>query len=206
MKRNVLSRVIFAALAVGIPVSCGYQEPPSEEESAPAELTGTSEQAATIQDQDWWRSLSQMERNQAILDRSARDINMYVGLNCKQWVQRVVADASRGVVWVPTTYPDAYGWTWNSSKYAVRVYMDIRTVQPGWIVQMNRWGRNGGITPHTAIVVGRSTDGIYWIESNYAPKFDDNTVRLRSETFADFERATFINGTYRYSMYYVRGG
>ncbi len=205
MKRKMFVRVVFISMVATAPISCGYQDFSEEETDVPHENTETDQQSFTLADQAWWRNLSQMERNQVILDRTSRDIGVYVGVNCKLWTQRVVAEASRGVVSVPTTYPDAYGWTWNYSPYAVRVYADIRTVQPGWIVQMNRWNTSGGVTPHTAIVVGRSSYGLYWVDSNYAV-VPDNVVRLHSESFTDFEHATFIYGTYRYSMYYVSGG
>lgn len=174
----------------------GESPPPDDE-------VGVAEQELTSADYAWWRGLSQIERNQAILDRAYRDLDRNVGVQCKEWAQRVVSAASRGVAVVPLTAPDATGWYWRAGKYATRVYTNIRNVRPGWIVQMNLRLTNGGTGPHTAIVVGVAASGVYWVESNYAVR---NTVQLRFQTFADFERQTYINGQYRYSVYYINGG
>jgi hypothetical protein len=161
-------------------------------------------QPLSAADAAWWRGLGQSGRNQVILDRAARDINQPVGVQCKPWVQRVVTDASRGAATVPTTAPDPAGWYWQPNAYAIRYYGSISAVRPGWIVQMNLRKADGTISPHTAIVVGVSTSGIFWIESNYDSKHP-NTVYTRFQTFADFERQTYINGQARYSLYYIGG-
>ena len=207
MKTKMVSRAGIAILAMSIPVSCGYHDPHDDHDDTTSDEPPTDVQASTLTtvDQLWWRGLSQNDRNQVILDRTSQDIGNYVGLNCKLWVQNVVSGASRHAASVPPTSPDANGWVWTPNAYAVRVYANINTAQPGWIVQMNRRNSSGGITPHTAIVVGRSSYGIYWVDSNYAI-VPDNVVRLHSESFADFDRATYISGAYRYSMYYVSGG
>lgn len=155
----------------------------------------------TDADRAWWRSLSQGARNQAILDRAAKDIGKYVGLNCKKWVQKVVPEASRGVVTIPQTLPyaDGSGWYWDYSPYVVGMSGGIRAVQPGWIIQMN-WLLGEGWTPHTAIVVGKTSTGVYLIESNWCnpPCYK---VNLRWVSFTDFDAKAF-----RYTVYYITGG
>lgn len=204
MRTSVLSKLFFTLFILGATPSCGGEAEPdapsgvSPDESSP----DTSPSAEISALYSWWGSLSQSARNAAILDRGYRDIGRYVGTECKGWVQRVVAEASRGAATVPYTYPNAYGWSWYWNSSAIGISTNIRYVQPGWIVQMNRWLPGGGITPHTAIVVGRSAYGVYWIESNFSAS---NTVSLRFERFEDFERATYIYGVYRYTVYYIGG-
>ncbi|TAN58324.1 hypothetical protein EPN15_01445 [Patescibacteria group bacterium] len=159
----------------------------------------SSAHSATEANKAWWRNLSQGARNQAIVDRAAQDIGKYVGLNCKKWVQQVVPAASRGVVNIPLTLPEADGWYWDYSPYVVGMSGGIRAVQPGWIIQMN-WLLSKGWTPHTAIVVGKTSTGVYLVESNWCdpPCYK---VGLRWVSFTDFDAKAF-----RYTVYYITGG
>lgn len=153
----------------------------------------------TDADRAWWRSLSQGVRNQAIVDRAAQDIGKYVGLNCKRWVQDIVPQASHGVVTIPQTLPyaDGSGWYWGYSPYVVGM-SGIRAVRPGWAVQMNWILSNGTWTPHTFIVIGVTSSGMYVAESNWAKSL---SVTTRYVSFTEFEVKAF-----RYSVYYITGG
>jgi hypothetical protein len=203
LQRKLILLVALVLAGCAMEVSDEATEEERAGESPPDDdVTGT-EQALTSADYAWWRGLSQIERNQAILDRAYRDLDRNVGVQCKPWVQWVVSEASRGVATVPLTAPNAYGWYWQPGRYATRVYTNIRNVRPGWIVQMNLRFANGSVGPHTAIVVGVASSGVYWVESNYAVP---NTVKLRFQSYADFERLTYISGQYRYSVYYINGG
>lgn len=147
-----------------------------------------------------WSSMTQTERNMAILYRADRDNGRFVNLNCKEWVRRVVLDASGGLVYLPQTLPNESGWYFASSRYLVGMCGGIRSVNQGWIVQMN-WRRNDGvIVPHTLIIAGRSSSGIYVIECNWCMN-NCMTVAYRWISFTDFEARAV-----RYSCYYVTGG
>ncbi|MFH0873221.1 MAG: hypothetical protein V1846_00020 [Candidatus Komeilibacteria bacterium] len=106
-------------------------------------------------------------------------------------------DASRGVVTLPQTLPDASGWYLAYSRYLVSMSGGITNVQPGWIVQMRYRWNNGTVTPHTFIVTWRSSTAFGVIESNVA---STNTVGQRTLTFADFQRNAVA-----YSCHYVIG-
>ncbi|MFA6308093.1 MAG: hypothetical protein WCS88_02625 [Patescibacteria group bacterium] len=194
--------VLIAALTMIVLSGC-------DEEQSNVVSSNDSEQTAESKEGDdiglsaatystWWSNLGQIGRNQAILDRAYRDINRYVGLNCKDWARKVVYDASKGVVTLPTTLPNASGWYFAYSPYLVGMSGGIRSVQPGWIVQINWRLSDGSITPHTFIVVGRSPYGINVIESNWCAY---NKVCTRYISFSDFAQKVS-----RYTCYYVIGG
>lgn len=147
-----------------------------------------------------WSSMSQAERNMAILYRADRDNGKFVNLNCKEWVRRVVLDASGGLVYLPQTLPNESGWYFASSRFLVGMCGGIRSVNQGWIVQMN-WRRTDGvIIPHTLIIAGRSPSGINVIECNWCMN-NCMTVAYRWISFTDFEARAVL-----YSCYYVTGG
>jgi hypothetical protein len=153
---------------------------------------------------NWWHSSSQIDRNWYILNRAYWDNNKYVGLNCKQWVQRVVSDASGGHVWLPTTANNGSAWWWNydSNGHVGQRSGSIYGVQRGDIVQMNWRQNNGSWVPHTAIVAWVDSGGIYFIESNWRQPSTEpaNYVNVRYETFSNFQYKT--EG--RYSIYYIK--
>lgn len=196
---------LFVAIALLTSVSCGGESYLDDENEV-----GVSEQEITASQ---WKAASQSTRNQMILDRAARDIGRYVGIQCKPWVSKVVSDASSGTATVsPTvtspwnTKVDPYGWALSpSSAYTIGMSTDIRNVQPGWIVQMRLHNpvTHAFTYPHTAIVAGRTTTGVNFVDSNYVAT---NTVGTHFMTFADFEAKTYENGAYQYSVYYIGGG
>ena len=160
-----------------------------------------------------WKALSQASRNQLILDRTAQDIGNNVGIECKPWASKVVNEASTGVasltqtVTSPTNMTtNAYGWgLYQPHTYTVGMSVDIRNVQPGWIVQMRLHNptTHAFISPHTAIVAGKTSTGVTFVDSNYV---GTNTVGTHFMSFTDFESRTYENGVYQYSVYYVGGG
>jgi hypothetical protein len=100
-------------------------------------------------------------RVQAILTRANRDLNVYVGIECKPWISRIVKDAT-GVT-VPSTSPDAYGWSWSASNHFNQVW-GIGSAVVGDFVQLNYVkGR-----PHTFLITSVSSTGVNVIESNWS--------------------------------------
>lgn len=128
-----------------------------------------------------WHSMSQTARDQAIIDRGLRDVGKYVGLNCKEWVQKVVSEASSRAVYIPTTMSSPNDYLWNSAPYVGGMCMSIRNIKPGRIVQM-KWLSTGG--PHTFIVTSVISSGMNIVESN---SNWDLKVSARFWTFQDFE-------------------
>lgn len=148
----------------------------------------------------WWNSLSQSQRTQYILNRAYQDNCRYVGKNCKEWVQRVVSDASGGHVWLPQTANSgtAYWWNYDSTGHTAQRYSSIYYVQRGDIVQMN-WLTSSGWTPHTFIVTAVYGDRLSVIESNWG-QGNYLTVNTRVVYFSDFQSKT--QG--KYTIYYVK--
>ncbi|MFH1565511.1 MAG: hypothetical protein ABIC82_06805 [bacterium] len=128
-----------------------------------------------------WHEWSQGVRNQAIVEATYKYLNRYVGVSCKVWVQKVVREASNGVVDVPMTV-DPPGWYWYSSKYVLGRSGRIENVMPGEIVQMDLTNYKD---PHTAIVLARSPYSVTFVESNWCDK-NCQIVRIRSVSFATF--------------------
>lgn len=208
MKRKfyLLASLLLALGLLSLMVGCDKQE---QAVTAPVEaaqldqpdLSAPSEQGekATTAQKAWWRGLSQVARNQAILERAYRDNNVRVGLNCKEWARTVVLDASKTVVNLPGTLPNANGWYFDTSPY-LRTVSSIRSAFPGCVVQTNWKLADGSTTPHTFIVAATSPSGMYIIESNWC-KPPCYTVYMRHITFDSFE-----SQVPRYTCYYVIGG
>jgi hypothetical protein len=130
-----------------------------------------------------WHGWQQWIRNQAIVDRTYQDLNRNVGLNCKEWVRKVIRDASMGDVVIPQTLPNENGWYWASHRYVVGRSTTINYVRPGDILQMNWRLNSGATTPHTAIVLSVGTTGFTVVESNWSAT---NTVGTRYITFSEW--------------------
>ncbi len=190
-----MKRYRLAVLALSVFAACDMPED---------EIGGLP--TPTSADRAWWRNLRQVDRDRLILDRASRDLDKYVGVECKPWVQRIVPEASRNVASVPLTADGGYGWYWNPGPYLVGMSVNIRYVQPGWIVQMRRTTATGGIGPHTAIVYARVADGIWWIDSNFYHTSQPNVVKMHFESFAAFDRAVCSTGPCTYSVYAIGGG
>lgn len=157
-----------------------------------------SHNGGTIADQNWWRNLSQAERNMMILYRAGSYNGSNSYCNCKTWARQVVLEASHNVVNMPQTLPGESGWYFAYSPYFVGMSGGIRGSAQGTIVQLNWRLNDGSITPHTMIVSGRSSTGVYVIEANWSPKCH---VGYRWISFTDFD-----SHVVRYSCYTVIGG
>lgn len=126
----------------------------------------------------WWLT------NQRILDRAYRDINRDVGVQCKPWVRNVVRDAVG--VYIPPTANGSIGWYWNYSPDVVSWCGRVEYASPGQILQM--W--LGAWKPHTAIIVGMSPSGMYWIDSNWDTRYRPNHVLLHWLSYSYFYSRT----------------
>lgn len=140
----------------------------------------------------WHYLLTQSERNQAIISRARQDLGKNVNLNCKEWVRKVVRDASGGDVVIPQTLPDLNGWYWAYAQWVVELCMDIRNVERGTVLQTN-WVRMG--SPHTLIVQSVTSTGIWIIDSN---RCGPTTVCEKFYSFADFN-----NIAPAYTVHYI---
>lgn len=138
-----------------------------------------------------WHGLTQIQRNALILNRAQQDNGRYTGMSCKVWVQNVVRSASGNVVNVPTNAND---YTWNSSNPSSDVYrypqpFPQRGFRPGMIIQMRWHNNNGTFSPHTAIVMNRTSSGMTFIECNWTPS-GGQTVNTRTITYNNFYEKT----------------
>jgi hypothetical protein len=143
-----------------------------------------------------WHGYTQSQRNFYILVRGTADLNQFVRVECKPWLQRVVHDASGGIVTVPRTTNNGLGWEWESSQDCVRYFKTIRYVVQGDIIQM-RWKtakrqppEYGGEywIPHTAIVRSVSSTGMEWLDSNWYSKTAHNVVKSHPVIFKSLPR------------------
>ncbi len=137
-----------------------------------------------------WHQLSQIQRNQAIVNTGAQQIGAQGG-QCKPWVQSVVSNASSGSVLLPATQPPPNDYMWYSNQYVVGLNTPPENVQFGWILQMKQF--NG--TPHTAIVAGISSYGITLLDSNWVAY---EKVGTHFMTFQQFR-----NAFQYWSAYYI---
>lgn len=185
----LLASMLASALMV---VGCSRDETPTEPTDQVA-IEEPGDTSGEIGD----RLLTQQQRNEAIASRALQDLNRNVGLNCKEWARKVVKEASGNVVLLPQTLPNASGWYWADSPYVVGMSGGIRGVQRGWVVQTNWRLSNGTITPHTFIVLSRTSSGVNIIESNWAAPL---TVKQRYVSFATFEAQVPL-----YSSHYIIG-
>lgn len=158
---------------------------------------GVAPEWATQYDRDKWRSYSQAERNMLILYKAYGYNGQYGYCNCKEWVRKIVLEASNGVVNIPATLPDASGWYFGSSPYLIGMSGGIRGAGQGTLVQLNWRFNDGSTSPHTMIVSGRTTDGVSVIEANWI----SCRVTTRWISFSEFDRHVV-----RYSTYIVTGG
>jgi hypothetical protein len=123
-------------------------------------------------------------------------------MNCKVWAQKVVSDASRGVVTLPQTLPTIEGWYYAYSPYLVGMSGGIRSVQPGTIIQMRYKWNSGAITVHTMFVTWRSSTAFGVIESNVPA----GSLKVGTRNNAALSFSNFEQNVQQYSCYYVIGG
>ena len=143
-----------------------------------------------------WHSLSQSQKDDEIMNTAFADYGLYVGIQCKPWVQRVVNTATSGHVTVPLTQSNQYQWYDDQSGHIVGRSTLIENVQRADIIQMYLY-INGGWTPHTAIVVYKDSSGMMWIDSNWVAT---NTVGTHYVTYSQF----YSWASNRYTVYHVQ--
>ncbi len=150
-----------------------------------------------------WHTQSQTMRNHDILYKAMEYVGTYGG-ECKPWVQNVVTLASNGAGIVPLTTNNGDGYTWENTPGpdAGKVSEDLNSpnVHVGMIVQMRIRYKDGSYVPHTAIIYGKNSTGVTWIESN---KQGDGMVRVSSfQTYAQFYAT--LETLSSYSIYYIK--
>ena len=149
----------------------------------------------------WEYGMTQQQRNQAILASARADLGLkFSGMQCKDWVRRVVLSASgaNGLRRdLPSTALAPLVWVWNYSPFIVNRYVTPQQFLPGNIVQMLIRYKDGSYGPHTAIVESVTNAGIVWIEENYGTP---NIVERRSVSFYVFSMQVPSNN---YSVYEV---
>ena len=149
-----------------------------------------------------WDLLTQHGKNQKILERAVLDLNVDVELSCKNWIHRVVTDASNGEVVLPQNNESGDGWNedatgrvWGQGA-AFQNSAYILTATPGAIVQMQWKDEVASSLPgygmHTAIVLYVFSSYVIFIESNYdnTPRVEDGPeyVKIRGESAAEFHK------------------
>ena len=144
-----------------------------------------------------WHGLSQSQRNSRIINRADNDIGDYTGQSCKEWVRDVVEDASDGLVTIPSTRSNNYQWYSHPYVAPCLHPFPINWVQPGQIIQMRWTNNNGTTTPHTAIVLSKTSSSMTWLDCNWQ---GDEVVRTHSMTFNYFNNHV---GSY-YTVYEIR--
>lgn len=159
-----------------------------------------SAQVPTYADQVWWHyRLTQAQRDANIL-RAALSVpdGTNVGVECKEWVRRVVKSASHNVVTVPpTTATQWWVWQWNPDVEAVATdRWDGVPWPPGQILQAEVRTKTGGTVPHTMVVVSADRYRVTVIESNWN---GDTIVRRRTALWPDFQR-----NVVHYTLYRVK--
>lgn len=147
-----------------------------------------------------WHSMAQWQRNQAIVNRAYQYLNINVGIQCKEWVRKVVKEASVNHVTIPATSPAPNDWYWQSD-YPYNNVVGMSTLaeymQVGWIIQMRL---STGIA-HTAIVVGNNGYGITLIDSNWFSTSAPNTVKTHFLTYTEFYSKLAFSSSF--SVYYI---
>lgn len=160
-----------------------------------AVLSGLPEVASATGVNSWHR-LTQTDRNQRIINTAYQDLGRRRG-QCKTWIQEVVLRASQVHVPLPLNATSPNNWYWESDPYnhAIGMSMRLENVPVGNIIQMRL--QNG--TPHTAIVAGRTRDGVTFLESNRHN--NDETVRLEPITYKKFYGD--LGPARLFSVYYI---
>ena len=179
-------------MAVLIVTGC-YESLSDLESSEPQESGRSSRESLDT----WWSSLSQVQRNQAIITRGLQQIGQVTGQQCKEWARTVVLGASQGNVVLPPTR--ANGWQWYSNSHVRLVAQNVcpANLLPGHIVQL----RQGNGLPHTAMVYAISQTGMTWLDANWVNYNNPvGTVALHVVTWTQFYQMTN-----RYSFYEIIG-
>ncbi len=150
---------------------------------------------------NWWHNLSQYSRNQLIVDKGAKYLGQNLGNpngQCKYWIQNFVVNlASGNHVYLPSNalYPNDYYWNNDPNGHAVGMSIPLQYAEVGWIVQFRIAGK---YYPHTAIIAGKSPDGVTFLDSNWLL---DTTVRTHFVSYTDFYNMLESPGSF--TIYYI---
>ncbi len=147
-----------------------------------------------------WHGLSQSERDSRILSRArSYSSGTYTGMSCKEWVRRVVRDASGNVVTIPATSSNDYQWESSADVYGyAATQCPPRGIDSGRIIQMIWTNQSNGRTnPHTAIITSITSTGMNWIDCNWN---GDQRVQRHFVSFSDFNTRVRNN----YTVYKIR--
>lgn len=120
-----------------------------------------------------WHALSQSEKNQRIIQVALDDFGVNVRKSCKEWVRKVIKQASNEHVNIPSNTSNGDSWELDTAGHAIRYNTSPTRLEtsPGHIVQM-QWkagvgSRDSEYNMHTAIVLSVFPNGVIFIESNY---------------------------------------
>lgn len=198
--------VIFASLLMISVVGCGEE---SEQILDPDSMDETSEKGSSplvvI-----WHALSQSEKNQRILQVALDDYGVKVRKSCKEWVRKVIKQASNEHVNIPSNTSNGDSWKPDTAGHAIRYRYNrspaLLETSPGHIVQM-QWkagvgSRDSEYNMHTAIVLSVLPNGVFFIESNYdnTPKnVEDAVVNIRFVSEKEFQEQVQA-----FSVYYIQ--
>lgn len=156
----------------------------------------------------YWNDLTFAQRNQRLVNVGKSYVGNCTGRksNCKIFTQRLVLIASGKEAYIPTTWPNAYGYQWHEGPYIERAASQkIEDALPGAFVQMNlNYIENGRRLPHTALVSRNSNGKVYFIENARRRPPDKNTycIRESSRTHKWFNE----NTSGRFTIYYITNG
>lgn len=188
MKKNVILLFLILAVFSG----CSKEKDVNISNESMSQFQEQSPRLKVSSTSSTWHSLTQVQRNQAILVRAYQDNGVWVKKNCKEWASAVVASASGGATTLPLTDPS--DWYWAASSYVEGRSALLQVAQPGELVQMKLV--SGG--PHTAIVYSITSSQVTFIESNWCKPATCLTVNLRTITFA-----TFYSQVSNYTLYKI---
>lgn len=149
----------------------------------------------------WHYQMSQSQRDTAIVNQAYNDViqQNHNGNSCKDYARDLVWRASRNVVWLPSTCPNADGYYWCPDANVVAMAESWRNVIIGQIVQMNIRFTDGGVGPHTAIVANKDANGVYFIDSNWYTRDAPNQVRFHYLSYSDLASSVTA-----YTVYDIR--
>lgn len=149
-----------------------------------------------------WTCMSQWQRHDWLVEVALRDVGRQYPPNCKEWVRKVVYEASGyggdTPVTIPPTYPNDSGWSWYYHPRTPQMSKTLRQVITGEVIQMN-WGA----MPHTTIVGRITTYGCYFIDCNF-PRWlgDINSGYIQNHWVSWSEMEAKISN--RYTVYQIR--
>ena len=114
-----------------------------------------------------------------------------VGLSCKLWVNKILGEATGGLLSLPFSQANNYSWALDPVGRVIDRKTTIENADRADILQFV-----AGDTPHTAIIVTKTPTGMVWIHSNWE-KSDVVSV--------DFINYTYFNSIAgnNYSIYHV---